>query len=100
VVDLKTFQNQTTKPKRLNEKLWHEMLAARLGASLLASFSPSDRRAANPPHIRFHPRPNPPTIRFKNRGCILFSAMLSSRPDNGVWMIKRKRASEFVRRPS
>ena len=26
VVDLKTFQNQTAKPKRLNEKLWHEML--------------------------------------------------------------------------
>jgi CRISPR-associated protein Cas1 len=25
-VDLKTFQNQTAKPKRLNEKLWHEML--------------------------------------------------------------------------
>jgi CRISPR/Cas system-associated endonuclease Cas1 len=26
VVDLKTFQNQTAKPRRLNEKLWHEML--------------------------------------------------------------------------
>src|ERR1035437_3863591 len=26
VVDLKTFQNQTAKPKSLNEKLWHEML--------------------------------------------------------------------------
>ena len=26
VVDLKMFQNQTAKPKRLNEKLWHEML--------------------------------------------------------------------------
>ena len=25
-VDLKTFQNQTARPKRLNEKLWHEML--------------------------------------------------------------------------
>ena len=32
--------------------------------------------------------------------CLLFPATLTSRPDNGVWMIKRKRASEFVRRPS
>ena len=27
--------------------------------------------------------------------CFLFSAMLTSRPDNGAWMIKRKRASGF-----
>jgi hypothetical protein len=48
-------------------------LAARLGSSLSASFPPSNRRAANPPHIRFHPRPNPPVIRFKNYGRFLFT---------------------------
>jgi len=26
VVDLKTFQHQTSRPKKLNERLWHEML--------------------------------------------------------------------------
>jgi hypothetical protein len=49
-------------------------LAARLGSSLSASFPPFNRRAANPPHIRFHPRPNPPTICSKHRGCLFVSS--------------------------
>ena len=42
-VDLKTFQNQTAKPKRLNEKLWHEMLR---GKTLIPGSS-------NPRNLRF-----------------------------------------------
>ncbi|HEX4120142.1 MAG TPA: CRISPR-associated endonuclease Cas1 [Verrucomicrobiae bacterium] len=34
VVDLKTFQHQTSRPKKLNERLWHEMLRGKTFPSI------------------------------------------------------------------
>ena len=45
-VDLKTFQNQTAKPKRLNEKLWHEMLRGKTLRCLPALPFPAPSGAA------------------------------------------------------
>jgi hypothetical protein len=54
-VDLKTFQNQTAKPKRLNEKLWHESVVVRSKApsSLLRPSSEIDGEGSATDHASF-----------------------------------------------
>jgi CRISPR/Cas system-associated endonuclease Cas1 len=58
-VDLKTFQNQTAKPKRLNEKLWHEMLRGKT----LNQSRVLQHKQLRSPHLRLMPRP----IRWRGR---------------------------------
>jgi len=55
----KTFQNQTAKPKRLNEKLWHEMLRGKT----LNQSRVLQHKQLRSPHLRLMPRP----IRWRGR---------------------------------